>query len=134
MTYRYLADTSAIARIQTRKAGRRWMRAVSSGFIAICAPVEIEILRWISGGANRRAMIESLERTYPWCPVPDDAWQRAQRLQDRLADLGQHNGPSPADLVVAVTAERYGLTVLHDDADYEAISRVTGLPVQRVTD
>jgi predicted nucleic acid-binding protein len=38
------------------------------------------------------------------------------------------------DLLIAATAERHGLTVLHDDRDYEAISRVTGLPVQRVTD
>jgi predicted nucleic acid-binding protein len=131
---RYLADTSAIGRIQTRKAGRRWSRAIARGMVAICTPVELEVLAWVTGGAEHRAMIDSLERSYSWYPVPDDAWQRARRLQDLLADHGQHNGASPTDLVVAVTAERHGLTVLHDDNDYETISRVTGLPVQRVTD
>jgi predicted nucleic acid-binding protein len=67
---------------------------------------ELEVLAWVAGGAEHRAMIDSLERSYPRYP----------------------------DLVIAVTAERHGLTALHDDNDYEAISRVTGLPVQRVTD
>jgi hypothetical protein len=55
-------------------------------------------------------------------------------LADTSAIGSQHGSASAVDLIVAVTAERHGLTVLHDDRDYEAISRVTGLPVQRVTD
>jgi predicted nucleic acid-binding protein len=134
MTVKFLADTSAISRLQTRKAAGRWERAVKAAKIAICDPVELEILRWVPGGATRREMQRSLRESYAWCPVPEDVWQRARQLQDTLGDRGQHSGASVVDLVVAVTAERRRLTVLHDDADYEVISRVTGLPVQRVTD
>jgi predicted nucleic acid-binding protein len=134
VTAKYLADTSAIARLQQRKAAARWTRAVTGGAIAICDPVELEVLRWVPGGAQRRAMQRTLARSYSWLPVPDDAWQRAKELQDQLGDSGQHNGASPVDLLVAVTAARHDVRVLHDDADYEVISRFTGLRVQRVTE
>ncbi|MBX6722154.1 MAG: PIN domain nuclease [Dactylosporangium sp.] len=134
MTIRYLADTSAIGRLQQGKAATRWKRAVTAGMIAICDPVELEILRWVPGGARRRSMQRVLRQSYPWCSVPDDVWRRAIELQDQLGDHGLHNGASVVDLLVAATAERHRLTVLHDDADYEVISRVTGLPVQRITD
>jgi predicted nucleic acid-binding protein len=74
-----------------------------------------------------------LQEQFSWLSVPDDAWQRARALQDELGDRGIHNGASLVDLVVAVTATRHRVIVLHDDADYEVISRFTGLPVQRVT-
>ena len=54
--------------------------------------------------------------------------------QDWLAETSQHAGASVFDLVIAATAEHHHLTVLHDDRDYEVISRVTGLPTQRVID
>lgn len=132
MTVRYLADTSAIARLQTRKASRHWQRAVSAGIVAICDPVELEVLRWVAGGAARRAMQQLLRTSYSWIPVPDGVWQRARDLQDQLGDRSQHNGASVVNLVVAVTAARGRLTVLHDDRDYEIISRVAGVPVQRI--
>ncbi|HEU4423532.1 MAG TPA: PIN domain-containing protein [Pilimelia sp.] len=134
MTVRFLLDTSAIARIQQGVAASRWARAASAGTVALCDPVELEVLRKTDGGGPRRAMRRLLRETYPWCPVPDNAWDRALDLQDRLSDASQHRGVSIVDLVIAVTAARHRLTVLHDDRDYEVISRVTGLPVQRVID
>lgn len=44
--------------------------------------------------------------------------------------LGQHRGPSVVDLLIAATAEAWGLTVLHVDADFETIARVA--PVRTV--
>lgn len=134
MNLRFLGDTSAIARIQQRKAGPRWQRAVSVGIVGICDPVELEVLRWVAGGAPRRRMQQLLRTSYPWLPVPDDAWQRARVMQDLLGDRGQHNGASVVDLLVAVTAARNRLTVLHDDRDYSVISRLAGVAVQRVMD
>lgn len=133
MTARYLIDTSAVSRIQQRKAAAVWTRAVESGAIALCDPVELEVLRWVPGGAQRRVMQRLLREKFVWLPVPDNAWERARALQDDLGDRGQHNGASVVDLVVAVTAIRHRVAVLHDDNDYEVISRFMGLPVQRVT-
>jgi predicted nucleic acid-binding protein len=73
-----------------------------------------------------------LRQLYAWCPVPDDCWNRARELQDQLAATSQHAGASPVDLLVAVTAMRGRLTLLHDDNDYEVIARVSGLRTLRV--
>jgi predicted nucleic acid-binding protein len=58
----------------------------------------------------------------------------ARKMQDLFGDRSQHNGPSVVDLLVAVTADRSRLTVLHDDHDFPVISRVVGVPVQPVVD
>jgi predicted nucleic acid-binding protein len=63
--------------------------------------------------------------------MPDDAWRFVERTQDSLIDLGQHKGPSVVDLLVAATAEAWGLTVLHVDADFETIARVSRIKVRR---
>jgi predicted nucleic acid-binding protein len=34
------------------------------------------------------------------------------------------------DLIVAATAERYSLTVLHYDGDYDRIAEITGQPAE----
>jgi len=54
-----------------------------------------------------------------------DADKRAQ------VDLGQHKGPSVVDLLVAATAEAWGLTVLHVEADFETIARVSSVRTLR---
>jgi predicted nucleic acid-binding protein len=63
--------------------------------------------------------------------MPNDAWRFVARAQDALVDLGQHKGPSVVDLLVAATAEAWGLTVLHVDADFETIARVAPVRHQR---
>lgn len=63
--------------------------------------------------------------------MPDDAWRFVERVQDGLVDLGQHKGPSVVDLLVAATAEAWGLTVLHVDADFDTIARVAPVQVRR---
>ena len=60
-----------------------------------------------------------------------DAWRFVERTQDALVDLGQHKGPSVVDLLVAATAEAWGLTVLHVDVDFETIARVTSVRTLR---
>ena len=58
---------------------------------------------------------------------------RAVEVQLAMAELGQHRAPSIPDLLIAATAERAGLTVLHLDKDFELIARHTGQPVERLT-
>jgi predicted nucleic acid-binding protein len=133
MTLHYLADTSAIVRLLRATAAERWTEAVSAGIVGVCDPVELELLRGVGAGAHRRTTRAMLRGAFPWCPVPDNVWDRALDLQDQLADTSRYAGTSVLDLVVAMTAAHHRLTVLHDDRDYEVISTVTGLPVQRVT-
>jgi predicted nucleic acid-binding protein len=57
---------------------------------------------------------------------------RAVEVLALLADRGQHRGPSIPDLIIAATAERAGLTVLHLDRDFELIAEITSQPVERL--
>lgn len=132
MSIRFLADSSAVIRILTGKAGLEWIDAVTAGTIAICDPVELELLRDTAANTRRPQVQRLLRSTYAWTPVPDDCWERALEVQDQLAATSQHSGASVVDLIVAVTAVRSRLILLHDDRDYEVIARVTGLRTARV--
>lgn len=65
--------------------------------------------------------------------MPDDAYERAGEIQQRLAETGRHRSAGPADLLISVTAERHRLTVLTDDRDFLTVAAVTGQPVRLVT-
>ncbi|WP_319193320.1 trypsin-like serine protease [Streptomyces sp. DK15] len=65
-------------------------------------------------------------------PTPDEAWDRALEVQDRLITAGNLKAVSLPDLIIAATAERHGATVLHYDGDYDVIAAVTGGPMRWV--
>jgi len=58
--------------------------------------------------------------------MTDEITQRAIEVQGLLAQRAQHRSVSIPDLLIAATAERYALTVLHYDGDYERIAGITG--------
>lgn len=57
---------------------------------------------------------------------------RAVEVQLALAERGQHRSPSIPDLLIAATAERAGLTVLHIDKSFDLIATITEQPVERL--
>jgi predicted nucleic acid-binding protein len=128
----YLADTSMVIRLR-RGYGvtPRWLDAVRAGLVGLCPVVEAELVRSTASKADRDQLRAHLRSLFGWHPMPDDAWRFVHRVQDDLVDLGQHKGPSVVDLLVAATADAWGLTVLHVDADFDTIARVTTLRVQR---
>jgi predicted nucleic acid-binding protein len=128
----FLADTSMVVRLQRgRDIEERWVDAVAAGLVGVCPVVEAELVRATLSKADRDGLRSQLRSLFGWHPVPDDAWRFVERVQDSLVDLGQHKGPSVVDLLVAATADAWGLTVLHVDADFEAIARVSAVRVQR---
>ena len=128
----YLADTSMVIRLR-RGYGvtPRWLDAVRAGLVGLCPVVEAELVRSTASKADRDQLRAHLRSLFGWHPMPDDAWRFVHRVQDDLVDLGQHKGPSVVDLLVAATADAWGLTVLHVDADFDTIARVTTIRVQR---
>jgi predicted nucleic acid-binding protein len=124
----YLADTSMIIRLRRgRDLQSRWVDAVQAGLVGICPVVEAELMRATAGQADRDRLRALLRSLFAWHPMPDGAWRYMERTQDALVDAGQHHGPSVVDLLVAATADAWGLTVLHVDADFETIARVNDL-------
>jgi predicted nucleic acid-binding protein len=59
-------------------------------------------------------------------------WGRALDICQALAEKGGslHRAPSLSDAIIAVAAERAGLTVLHYDKDFDLIAGVTGQPCE----
>jgi predicted nucleic acid-binding protein len=129
----FLADTSVVVRM--RRQGRdiqpRWFDAVRAGLVGVCPVVEAELVRATTSKADRDRLREHLQSMFGWHPMPDDSWRFVDRVQDDLVALGQHQGPSIADLLVAATADAWGLTILHVDADFDTIARVTPVQVRR---
>jgi predicted nucleic acid-binding protein len=128
----FLADTSMVVRLRRSQAiSPRWLDAVKAGLVGVGPAVVAELIRAAASQADRDQLRTQLRTLFAWHPMPGDAWRFVARVQDGLVDLGQHKGPSIVDLLVAATAEARGLTVLHVDADFDTISRVVPLQVQR---
>ena len=128
----YLADTSMVVRLRRgQDIQSRWLDAVRAGLVGICPVVEAELVRATASKADRDDLRGKLRVLFGWHPMPDNAWQFVDRTQDALVDLGQQKGPSVVDLLVAATADAWGLTVLHVDADFDTIAKVVPIQVRR---
>jgi predicted nucleic acid-binding protein len=123
---RYLADTSALARLHRPAVEAVLARLIEAAQVAICGPIELELLRTARGHREYDDRRAYLRTGFEYLPAPDDVWQRAGDVQAALAARGAHRAASIPDLLIAAVAERHGVTVLHYDADYELIAEVTG--------
>ena len=133
----YLADTSAwlLSRRKDAPAELRgsFSRLLSDEEIAVCGPVEWELLHSTNNATEYRTLRESLTALQR-APFSETDWQRALDVGQGLADKGGslHRAPSLSDAIVAVVAERAGLTLLHYDKDFDLIAGVTGQPCEWV--
>jgi predicted nucleic acid-binding protein len=129
----YLADTSAAWRLLRQQIGEPWSRYAAQGLIALCPPVEAELMVSVRSEAAYEPFFGRLRRTFGWCPSPDDPWRRVLAIQRDLITLGHHRGPSPMDIVIALTAQDRQLTLLHADADFGSIAKVRpAIPMIRI--
>ncbi|MFH9348744.1 PIN domain nuclease [Kitasatospora sp. NPDC017646] len=97
----------------------------------MCGAIELEIMysAWSKADADR---IRDGLRGFGWLPTPGEVWERAIEAQSLLTAAGNWRALSVADLVIAATAERHGVTVPHYDGDYDMIAAVTGQPTEWV--
>jgi predicted nucleic acid-binding protein len=95
----------------------------------LCSPVRLELLYSARSPSTFRALARDLS-TIPDLPLDDHVCATAERAQALLADRSRHRGPAPVDLLVAATAQAYGVTLLHYDRHFDAIARVTGQPIE----
>jgi predicted nucleic acid-binding protein len=128
----FLIDKSALARRQTQAKVRETLDPLLlEGEVATCGIVDLEVLYSARGRSNYRTTAESL-RGMPRVALGEEDVQRALAVQGMLAERSQHRAVPLPDLLIAACAERAGLTVLHYDADFERIAKLTGQPVQWV--
>ncbi|MET4659653.1 putative nucleic acid-binding protein [Streptomyces sp. PvP037] len=122
---RYLIDKSALAR-RAKPAVRGVLDPlIQRGLLAVTGVVEMEILY----SARNPAEAEKLRywlAGFDYLPCSDECWDRAKEVQAQATRTGNHRALSMADLLIAATAERHGVPVLHYDEDYEQIAKLTG--------
>ena len=121
----FLADKSAL----TRRAIRDTVRAaieplILAGRIATCAIIDLELLYSAPSKKTYFQIAEALHGM-PRVPVNELVVERALQVQALLAAKSQHRAVSLHDLIIAACAEVHGLTVLHYDADFDRIAKVT---------
>lgn len=126
----FLADKSALTRRETRPEVRQVLEPLLiAGELASCGIVDLEILYSARDRTTYRATAEAL-RGMPRVPVKNACVERALEVQGMLAERSQHRAVPLPDLLVAACAEDAGLAVLHYDADFDRIAKLTGQPVQ----
>ncbi len=126
----FLGDESALTRRETRPEVREVLEPLLvAGEVASCGIVELELLYSARDPATYRATADAL-RGMPRVAVTDACVERALEVQGMLAERSQHRAVPLPDLLVAACAEDAGLAVLHYDADFDQIAKLTGQRVQ----
>jgi predicted nucleic acid-binding protein len=131
MKARWLVDKSALARMPEPAVRARLEPVIEAGEAATCAIIDLEVLYSARNRNEYDAILHRRALAYTSVPVTEEVMRRAIEIQSHLARRGQHRIPIP-DLIIAAAAESAGLTVLHYDADYDRIARVTGQPTEWV--
>lgn len=131
MTPRYLIDKSALARMPQEAVRARLGPIIEAGEAATCGIVDLEILFSVRNHAEHDRVRRRRSLAYGRVAIDDATFDRAIEVQGLLARKGQHRLPIP-DLIIAASAERAGLVVLHYDADFDLIGAVTSQPCEWV--
>jgi predicted nucleic acid-binding protein len=122
---RYLADKSVWARLTRPTVKAAVVPRVDRGLLGTCPIIDLEILYSARTGSEHDHF-RAQRAAFEYFPMTDEIAQRAVEVQGLLAKRAQHRSVSIPDLLIASTAERYGLTVLHYDGDYDRIAALTG--------
>lgn len=121
----YLVDTSAWARVR-EPAVREVLKSLETqGLIGTCAAIDLEVL-YSARNVAEHDRLRAQRMSFEWLAVFDECWERAIAVHRELTAKGCHRGVPMADLVIAATAERHEVTLLHYDADFDLIADVTG--------
>ena len=129
-----LLDNSAWARITDPALDDQRVTdladALEAGHLATCLPFLLEAGYSARSARDHDQLLNEL-LALPHFAIDQDVEQRALDAHRQLARVGHHRLP-PVDLLVAATADRHGLDVLHYDRDYDLIAEKTDLDFDSV--
>ncbi len=134
MTAQLLLDNSAFARLKhpalAAARAREVVRGIRTRTFGVCLPFLLEAGFSARNSADYADTLGAL-LVLPRMPVDAQAEQRALDAQADLAAAGKHR-VSPVDLIIAATADRHQVGVLHYDSDYDILSEHTDLRFESV--
>jgi predicted nucleic acid-binding protein len=127
----FCVDTSAWHHSTSPNVARAWRRHLEADELGVCDQVRLEILWSARSATDYDGLAEELAalRTIG---IDASTFARALQVQARLAHVGglHHRSVKIADLVIAAAAEAADATVLHYDADFDRIAKLTGQAVR----
>jgi predicted nucleic acid-binding protein len=101
---------------------------IEGGLVATTAQLDAEALYSARNSAEYEQLWSDRRLAYEYLPTNDEHWQTALNAQRQLASTGRHRAVGMADLLIAVLADTYDVTLIHYDADFEIAAEV--LPFQ----
>jgi predicted nucleic acid-binding protein len=104
--------------------------ALEAGHLATCLPFLLEAGYSARSARDHDQLLKEL-LALPHFAIDEDVEQRAVDAQRQLGRVGHHRLP-PVDLLLAATADRHRLGVLHYDRDYDLIAEKTDLEFDSV--
>lgn len=128
MALTHLVDTSVLTRVGSPTVRFALEPFLLAGAAARARITDLEIGYSARSAAEWDALHEALDLLV-LVETTADHVRRAQRVQRLLAERHQRGRKVP-DLLIAAAAEEHGLTVLHYDADFDRIAKVTGQATQ----
>jgi predicted nucleic acid-binding protein len=129
----WLIDKSALVRLASSPDADTWADRIQRGLVRITTVTRLEVGYSARTGPDLRSGLrETPVSAMPVEYVTPAIEDRAVEVLILLADRGQHRAPSIPDLLIAATAELAGLTLLHDDKDFELIAAITDQPTEQL--
>jgi predicted nucleic acid-binding protein len=122
---RYLADVSALVRLDEPAVAAQLVPLIQAGEVAMCGVTELELLARVREREAYRAVREYRAPAFPWLDTTDADLRRALDGQALLLEGGHPAGAWPK-LIVAAVGGRHGVTVLHSNEGFEVVAHVTG--------
>lgn len=123
----YMADKSALGRIERPTVGAVLQPLFIRDAIATCALVDLEV-QFSARSPTGYERLRADQRTLRRLPISEQICERALEVQRILARTSRHRGASIPDLIIAACAEVHGATLLHYDSDFDLIAEITEQP------
>ena len=95
----------------------------------LAEPVRCEVLR--AARPEEARLLEAQFDTLPMLPTPEDLWQQAINLGQACRQIGRT--VLSLDLLIAAVALHHNAELVSFDADFEAITLVSALRLNRLT-
>jgi predicted nucleic acid-binding protein len=123
----YLVDKSALARLPIPAVSEILTPLWLARRIATCGIIDLEML-YSARNHTEMTSLRLERKALVQIPMLPADYERAMDVMALLSRTGQHRSARIPDLLVAATAERSGLSILHYNQDFDRIAAVTGQP------
>ena len=124
MALTHVIDTSVLTRLRHRAVREALEPRATAGEVARAGISDLEVGFSARNLGEWNSLAAALA-AFPLIETDAAHVRRARDVQRLLASRGLRGRKIP-DLLIAAAAEQSGLIVLHYDADFDLISRVTG--------